>query len=625
MKISALHQWCLCASLAVLAIGCKPRAESPQTDANSSPARVPRGENHSEGFDADLFHYTDQGSGFFPLSVVRALKDSETGRPYLENLERFGLVPGETSRRNPYGFPVGIVTNRIKVADGEIEMFGFTCAACHTSDLHYKGKVVRVDGGSGLFYVDKLGDQIGNSLKATLNDPEEFLAFLQRFAQESKLKLPILTGLGKLLGSDPNLPLRKALLDHLHARSQQLLADMKSSKETTLSLDDPLREKTIGVIKQVAGGSELLANIEQAITMLRYRLDFLKMRDWLSSDPTHRLTAGYGRADDFGTARVELFGKQNDKNKVPVNAPVSIPPIWNVDKYAWLHWNANTNSVIQRSIGEAIGVGATLNLETDATSVDIVNQIKIEEQVRKLTPPKWPAEIFGQPDTNKVEKGRGIFLANCAGCHAPKQLDEKGLVVFRLSTLEEAGTDPNDATNFDRPVYNSDDSTVSFAAESKDLLTRLQAKAKANMSKEDQDLMDKLEARQTPVKWRDTMKATGGPVYPARPLEGIWATAPYLHNGSVPTLYHLLLPAAQRPKKFPVGQKDFDPVNVGFAIDPAKITPQTALTLFEMDTTLPGNLNTGHEWGTQLPEGDRLALIEYLKVHHDTFPTNEAK
>ncbi len=166
---------------------------------------------------------------------------------------------------------------------------------------------------------------------------------------------------------------------------------------------------------------------------------------------------------------------------------------------------------------------------------------------------------------------------------------------------------------------------MSFAAASKDLLTRLQAKAKAAMSKEDQDLMDKLEAKQTPVKWRDTMKATGGPVYPARPLEGIWATAPYLHNGSVPTLYHLLLPAAQRPKKFPVGQKDFDPVNVGFVIDPAKITPQTALTLFEMDTTLPGNLNTGHEWGTQLPEDDRLALIEYLKVHHDTFPTNEAK
>jgi hypothetical protein len=44
-----------------------------------------------------------------------------------------------------------------------------------------------------------------------------------------------------------------------------------------------------------------------------------------------------------------------------------------------------------------------------------------------------------------------------------------------------------------------------------------------------------------------------------------------------------------------------------------------------MDTTLPGNLNTGHEWGTQLPEGDRMALIEYLKVHHDTFPTNETK
>ena len=56
-----------------------------------------------------------------------------------------------------------------------------------------------------------------------------------------------------------------------------------------------------------------------------------------------------------------------------------------------------------------------------------------------------PAADAAKKEGDKVEKGRGIFLANCAGCHAPKQLDEKGLVVFRLSTLEEAGTDPNDA------------------------------------------------------------------------------------------------------------------------------------------------------------------------------------
>jgi hypothetical protein len=154
----------------------------------------------------------------------------------------------------------------------------------------------------------------------------------------------------------------------------------------------------------------------------------------------------------------------------------------------------------------------------------------------------------------------------------------------------------------------------------------LQDKAKAAMSPEDKALMDRLEARQSPAKWRDTLKTTGGPVYPARPLEGVWATAPYLHNGSVPTLYHLLFPE-ERPAKFLVGQKDYDPVKVGFEIDPAKITPQPGLDLFEFDTALPGNANTGHsgqEYGTDLSREDRLAIIEYLKVHHDTWPAKAA-
>ena len=73
-------------------------------------------------------------------------------------MERFGLIPGEVSERNPEGFPVGIVTNTIKLDDRDIEMFGFTCAACHTSDLSHKGRTIRIEGGSGLFYVDALGD-----------------------------------------------------------------------------------------------------------------------------------------------------------------------------------------------------------------------------------------------------------------------------------------------------------------------------------------------------------------------------------------------------------------------------------------------------------------------------------
>jgi hypothetical protein len=78
-------------------------------------ASVPVGANVAEGFDLGVMHYVDQGSGFFPMSVIRALNDSETKAPFLEHMERFGLVPGEVSDRNPEGFPVGILTNTIKL------------------------------------------------------------------------------------------------------------------------------------------------------------------------------------------------------------------------------------------------------------------------------------------------------------------------------------------------------------------------------------------------------------------------------------------------------------------------------------------------------------------------------
>lgn len=94
--------------------------------------------------------------------------------------------------------------------------------------------------------------------------------------------------------------------------------------------------------------------------------------------------------------------------------------------------------------------------------------------------------------------------------------------------------------------------------------------------------------------------------YKARSLNGIWATAPYLHNGSVPNLWQLLQPEEQRVKRFYVGSRELDPINVGFDTAPYPGG-------FEFDTTLPGNSNAGHTWGTTLPDDQKWALIEYLK------------
>jgi hypothetical protein len=92
--------------------------------------------------------------------------------------------------------------------------------------------------------------------------------------------------------------------------------------------------------------------------------------------------------------------------------------------------------------------------------------------------------------------------------------------------------------------------------------------------------------------------------YKGRPLNGIWATAPYLHNGSVPNLDELLKPPAERVKTFNVGSREFDPDKVGFRSDQGTL---------EFDTKLPGNSNAGHDYSREFTADERKQLIEYMK------------
>ena len=129
--------------------------------------------------------------------------------------------------------------------------------------------------------------------------------------------------------------------------------------------------------------------------------------------------------------------------------------------------------------------------------------------------------------------------------------------------------------------------------------------------------------------------------YKPRPLAGVWATPPYLHNGSVPNLYELLSPVKERSKRFFVGRREFDPVKVGYVTKPV----DGSSSGFWLDTGIPGNLNIGHEFGAgyrpydkskppsgqsqggiigpELTPGERMDLVEYLKVHQDEPPAQD--
>ena len=106
---------------------------------------------------------------------------------------------------------------------------------------------------------------------------------------------------------------------------------------------------------------------------------------------------------------------------------------------------------------------------------------------------------------------------------------------------------------------------------------------------------------------KDGATAYRPPRYKARPHNGIWASAPFLHNGSVPNLWELLKKPEQRVTSFHVGSWEMDPVNVGFVTGAGPASS-------ELVTSIPGNSNSGHAYGTELSDTEKRELIEHIKT-----------
>jgi mono/diheme cytochrome c family protein len=291
--------------------------------------------------------------------------------------------------------------------------------------------------------------------------------------------------------------------------------------------------------------------------------------------------AGPGRVDAFGVARGVLFGPEAAG---VLAAPVSFPCLWEFQTSSWLHWDGNTNSVMERNIGQALGMGATVDRRDFSSSVLPRNLAELERLSNKLGAPRWPQDVFGPLEPARLERGREHFARHCQGCHDAGQ---------DVIPLAQVGTDGNRARSFAAKVGD-----LEFPAALQDLLARVKQRAYAREGMTAEEIRP-LEPRI--VYWR-------APVgYVARPLEGIWATAPYLHNGSVPTLWDLLQPASARPTRFPMGQREYDPDKVGY------VTEMSEPPRFTFDVSMPGNSNAGHEYGTDLSEDEKRDLLEYLK------------
>ena len=266
---------------------------------------------------------------------------------------------------------------------------------------------------------------------------------------------------------------------------------------------------------------------------------------------------GPGRVDTFNPYKRLLGMDINADNTV---GTADLPSLWNQRprQGLWLHWDGNNDSVEERNKSAAIGAGAT------PESLDVAALKRIEDWILDLKPPAFPAARLRPPI---VERGRQVYQTACASCH-----DLGSARVGQVVEIGDIKTDPERLNSF-----------------TPELATRMNTIG-------------------TGYPWRFThFRKTNG--YSNMPLDGIWLRAPYLHNGSVPTLRALMFPE-ERPTVFYRGYNVYDWDRVGFVAT----GPEAERDGVKFDTSQRGNGNGGHIYGADLPAEDRQAIIEYLKT-----------
>ena len=551
-----------------------------------APPPAAEGRNGLTDTERQTFYHLSEGGELFPADWLAALEVETTGaggtiqaRPFLDNIERYGLLSDAPGARNPFGLPVGITLARGKGTG--IEMIGLNCTACHVGQVEYKGHAVRIDGGPNMVLINRFLQDLGEETRRTLTSPRRLGRFWDR------------------------------------VRAVRRARRANSSEAQVLADDERI-------------GRQILGLFTRNRDLLEAKVQGLRLIPVLQHSLAISTQEGYGRLDAFGIGRDELFGGPDATgraNSLPANGPVSFPHIWGMEYTGWLQWGANTNSVMERNIGQALGVGATvISKVTYESTVRLDNLHELEELAYKITPPKWP-DSFPAIDSAKAEQGRALFQQYCAGCHETFQTDGR-MRTYQLFSLAEVGTDPMTAINFELPVETRG-AAVPFPYAALDLITKIKQRAYED-EKFDARKIAAFEQRQirSGPQWDPTFRAPlldsekwpdtkGRKVYRAKTLVGIWATAPYLHNGSVPTIYDLLTPAARRPVTFPTGQREYDPIKLGIQTDPSRFAFRKGLDPFLMDTRLPGNWNSGHEWSfyPSLTDDMRYAIIEFLKTY----------
>jgi hypothetical protein len=560
------------------------------------------------------WYQATQGSRLMPWAWAKALEQPGNDQPFLAEAHmasfRFLALPeSQASPKLPIGFAIdeqddsNLSFSKLRWYDTQgpkEQWIGLNCSACHTGQIRYQNEPLTVDGAPSLVDFQSFIEAVDAALNATRDDPAKF----DRFAA-------------------------KVLAGHDSAANRDML--------------------------KTALGS-----------LIAWEKDNARLNDT-------SIRYGYGRLDAFGhifnkVSQLAVYQMPPPAQRAtpnPADAPVSYPFLWGIYRQDRLQWNGIVKTArlnlgkgyldygaLGRNAGEVIGVFGDVvikplpDMHGFPSSLNASNLDRLEAVLRSLQPPKWP-ERFGALDQAKVDAGRTLFdQKGCLGCHTNPPAGDSIYQVKMVPLTRDSQGNPNRNNTDPWMACNA----ISYASASGKLFNRPENYFKGDKLPKTAPLATMLTTTVVGTllaKWQEILdtavqiffgveplpKVVGAAdvvseeerrqgrldqcfkansplfAYKGRQLDGIWATAPYLHNGSVPTLYDLLRPAAERPTTFNVGTRDFDPVKVGYRTDPA--APDNG---FSFSTTVTGNSNEGHDYNVgQLTEEERAALLEYMK------------
>jgi hypothetical protein len=550
----------------------------------------------------EMFYIQDQGSRLIPFEWIKALKQpNNPNKSFMDdNLTRYGFLKNPAMLGGMKDVPIGFNVAKWK----DVQTLGMTCAACHTRQIDVEKTSYIIDGAPALIDFQSFLDDLDKSVDSVRKDPKAFLEFADA-----------------VLGSSASL-----------------------SKVITLQndLEEWYKPYSTLVKKSLPDNPWGLGRLD-AVSMIFNRVAGL----------------------DIGPEDKDYM---IPKNIEPATAPVRYPFLWNApfqDKTQWPGFAENGTDLngLARNLGEVYGVFAIFHPQPKEQeqnnpkvplkpSIDYLAENsanfdglkKLEELTKKIGPPKWPWRI----NDTLVDKGKTLFTSNCAGCHGKVSdinKNKKGPDIWK-TPIRNVGTDSKAWEVLQRKVdtgvlegeslglglgnLQSPDCALnvlivavagsikqhklSGITPSNDSQTLTEEERKRKKESELQIMPDSREKEECPNPCYCSESEDDDPynAYEARVLEGIWAAAPYLHNGSVPTLAELLKPVDERVSSFKVGPA-YDTVNVGLAVEQSKFGDYTLETT-DCSQRNSGNSRCGHEYGTNLSPDEKKALLEYLKT-----------